>query len=59
MFCLNLNDISFITGKGFDYHCILYEITKSEAIHLFENTVLEDRGYIQKYMSGLAWQKEM
>lgn len=54
MFCLNLNDISFITGKGFDYHCILYEITKSEAIHLFENTVLEDRGYIQKYMSGLA-----
>ena len=54
MFCLNLSDISIITGKGFDCHCILYEITKSEAIHLFENTVLEDRGYIQKYMSGLA-----
>ena len=58
MLCLDLSDVSIITGKGFDYHCILYEITKSEAIHLFENTVLEDRGYIQKYMSGLASQKE-
>ena len=46
MFCINLSDISIITRKGFDYHCILYEITKSEAIHLLENTVLEDFGCI-------------
>ena len=46
MLCLNISDIAIVTVKGVDYHCILYEITKSETIHLLENSVHDDRGYI-------------
>ena len=48
MLCLNMTDITIITLKGVDYHCIIHEIIiiKSEAIHLLENSVVEDRGYI-------------
>ena len=37
MFCLNLSDIAVITAKDIDYCCILYIITKSEAIHFISN----------------------
>ena len=46
MLCLNLSDIAIITVKGVDYCCIIYHFSKSEAIHLLENSVLDDRGYI-------------
>ena len=46
MLCLNLNDISTITVKGVDYRCIVYGITKYEAINLVKNYVLDDRGCI-------------
>ena len=46
MFSLNISDIAFITVKGVDYCCIFYDISKSEAIHLLENSVLDDLGYI-------------
>ena len=46
MLCLNNSDIAIITVKGVAYHCIIHGISKSEAIHLLENSVLEDRGYI-------------
>ena len=38
--------IAIITVKGVDCHCIIHDISKSEAIHLLENSVLDDRGYI-------------
>ena len=46
MLCLNISHIAFITVKGVDYRCIIHDISKSEAIHLSENSVLDDRGYI-------------
>ena len=44
MLCLNLNDIAAITVKYVDYPCIFYGISKSEAIHLLKNSVLDDVG---------------
>ena len=48
--CLNLGDIAVISVKNVDYRCIIHNISKSEAINLLENSVLEDRGYIQKIL---------
>ena len=39
-------NIAITTLKSIDYRCIMYNINKSEAIHLLENFVLEDRGYL-------------
>ena len=44
--CLNISDIAIITIKGVDYRCIIHGISKSEAINLLENFVLEDCGYM-------------
>ena len=48
--CHNLTKFSFnlsdITIKNVDYHCIIYKISKSEAIYLLKNVILEDGGYI-------------
>ena len=44
----NVSDIAIITVKGVDYGCIIHDITKSEAIHLVENSVLDDCWYIKK-----------
>ena len=43
---VKISDIAIITVKNVDYRCIIYNITKSEAINLLKNSVLEDRGYI-------------
>ena len=48
MLSVNISDIAIITVKNVDYRCIIHNISKSEAINLLENSVLEDRGYIQK-----------
>ena len=39
---------SIITVKNVDYHCIIHNIIKSEAINLLENSALEHGGYIYK-----------
>ena len=44
MLCLNISD-TVITVKDADYRCTIHDI-KSDAIHLLENSVLDDRGYI-------------
>ena len=46
MLSFNISDIAIITIKNVDYRCIIHKISKSEAISLLENSVLEDRGYI-------------
>ena len=46
MLSLNIRDTTVITVKNVDYHCIIHNISKSEAINLLENSVLQDRGYI-------------
>ena len=48
MLSLNISDIVTITVKNVDYCCIIHNISKSEAINLLKNFVLEDREYIQK-----------
>ena len=42
MLCLNISNIAIITVKRVDYRCVIYKISKSEAINLLENSVLED-----------------
>ena len=46
MLCLNLSDIATRTVKNVDYRCFSYDITKPEVIHLSNNYVLDDCGYI-------------
>ena len=46
MLCLNISDIAVITVKNVDYRCIMYNINKSEAIQLLENSVLKDREHL-------------
>ena len=46
MLCLKLSNIAIIPVKGVDYRCIIYSISKFEAIHLLEISVLEHRGNI-------------
>ena len=36
IFCLNATDIAIIAVKCVNYHCIIYDISSSEAIHLLE-----------------------
>ena len=48
MLCLNLSDIAIIAVKRFDYRYIIHGISRSETIHLLENSVGGDRGYIYK-----------
>ena len=48
MLCLNISDIAIIIVKNVDYCCVMYDISKSEAINLLGSYVLEDRGYVQK-----------
>ena len=47
-YCLNISNILIIIVKNVDYRCIIYDINKSEAINLLENSALESRGYIWK-----------
>ena len=44
--CLNLSDIAINTIKNVDYRCIIHNISKSDAIHLLENSMLDNRRYI-------------
>ena len=51
MLSVNISDIAIIIIKNVDYRCMIYNISKSEAINLLESWVLEDRGYITKILS--------
>ena len=46
MLCLNLSDSAIIIVKSVSYRCTICRIGQSEANHLLENSVLDDRGYI-------------
>ena len=37
--CLNISDIAIITIKGVDFRCIIYDISKSEAIYLLKYSI--------------------
>ena len=40
MLCLNISDVVINTVKGVDYHCIICDTSKSEAIYLSENLIV-------------------
>ena len=46
MLSVNISDSTIITVKNVDYHCIIHNISKSEASKLLKNSVLEYLGYI-------------
>ena len=46
MLGVNMSDLAIITIKIVDYRCTINNISKSEAINLLKNSVLENRGYI-------------
>ena len=46
MLNVNISKIAIITVKNVDYRCIIKNLSKSEAINLLENSVLENCGYI-------------
>ena len=41
----DINKSAVITVKGFDYRFITYGISRSDAIHLLENSFLNDREF--------------
>ena len=43
----DIKNIFIMTVKGDYYRCIIYGVSKSDAIHLLENYMLDDYGYIQ------------
>ena len=45
-YVFNISDIAIMTVKIVDYRCIMYNISKSKAISLLENYMLEDRRYM-------------
>ena len=51
MLLVNIGDIAIIAIKNVNYRCIIHNISQSQAINLSNNSVLEDRGYIQKILS--------
>ena len=46
MLSFNKSGITIITVKNVDYHCIIHNISKPEAINSLKNSVLEDAGYM-------------
>ena len=42
MLSINTSNITIIANKNVDYRCIAYKFSKSDAINLFENSVLEN-----------------
>ena len=46
MLSVNISNIGIMTIKNVDYCYIIYNISKSEAIDLLKNSVLENRRYI-------------
>ena len=51
MLNVTITDVAIITTKNVDYRSIIYNISKSEAINLLKNSVLEDHRYVCIYWS--------
>ena len=41
-----LRNIAILNEKGIDYRCILWDISKNNAINTLNNSVLEDKGVL-------------
>ena len=43
MTAYELKNIAILNVKGVDYRCILWVISKNEAVNILKNSVLEDK----------------
>ena len=50
MQCVNISDIAITSVKCVNYHWIIHGISKSDAINLWKNVVLDDHGIYKKCM---------
>ena len=48
MLSVNISDIAITNVKTIYYRCIIHSISKSQAINLLKESVLEDCEYIEK-----------
>ena len=46
MTAYELKNIAILNIKGVDYRCILWGISKNEAVNRLNNSVLEDKGVL-------------
>ena len=46
MMTYELRNIAILNEKGIDYRCILWDISKNNAINTLNNSVLEDKGVL-------------
>ena len=46
MLSVNISDTAIVIVNNVDFLCIIHNISKSEAINLLKNYLLENRGYI-------------
>ena len=46
MLSVNISDTAIFIVNNVDFLCIIHNISKSEAINLLKNYLLENRGYI-------------
>ena len=46
MMAYELKNIAILNAKGVDYRCILWGISKNDAINRLNNSVLEDKGVL-------------
>ena len=46
MTAFELKNIAILNVKGIDYRCILWGISKNEALNILNNFVLEDKGVL-------------
>ena len=46
MIAYELKNIAILNEKGVDYRCILWGISKNDAINRLNNSVLEDKGIL-------------
>ena len=44
MTAYELKNIAILNAKGVNFRCILYGISKDEAVNMVNNSVLEDKG---------------
>ena len=58
MLRLNLSDIAIIIVKSVYCCCIIHGISKTNVIHLLENSVLDDCGHIQNAYEKNQYQKQ-
>ena len=46
MMVYKLKNIAILNAKGVDYGCILWGISKTDAVDMLNNSVLEDKGVL-------------